>query len=61
MSRVGKYPVNIPAGVTVAIDGNVVTVKGKLGELSCSFDDSHVAAKVEDNKVVVTVIATGVE
>ncbi len=54
MSRVGKYPVNIPAGVTVAIDGNVVTVKGKLGELSCSFDDSHVAAKVEDNKVVVT-------
>ncbi len=54
MSRVGKYPVNIPAGVTVAIEGNVVTVKGKLGELSCSFDDSHIAAKVEDNKVVVT-------
>ena len=54
MSRVGKYPVNIPAGVTVAIEGNVVTVKGKLGELSCSFDDGHIAAKVEDNKVVVT-------
>ena len=54
MSRVGKYPVIIPAGVTAAIEGNVVTVKGKLGELSCTFDDSHVAAKLEDNKIVVS-------
>lgn len=54
MSRIGKYPVTIPAGVTVSINDNVVTVKGKLGELSCSFDDSHIAAKLEDNKVVVT-------
>ena len=54
MSRIGKYPVTVPAGVTVNINNNVVTVKGKLGELSCSFDDSHVAAKLEDNKVVVT-------
>ena len=54
MSRIGKYPVSVPAGVTVNINNNVVTVKGKLGELSCSFDDSHIAAKLEDNKVVVT-------
>lgn len=54
MSRIGKYPVTVPAGVTVNINNNVVTVKGKLGELSCSFDDSHIAAKLEDNKVVVT-------
>ena len=54
MSRIGKYPVTIPAGVTVSINDNVVTVKGKLGELSCSFDDGHIAAKLEDNKVVVT-------
>lgn len=54
MSRIGKYPVTVPAGVTVNINNNVVTVKGKLGELSCSFDDGHIAAKLEDNKVVVT-------
>ncbi len=54
MSRIGKYPVVIPAGVTVEINENVVTVKGKLGELSCSFDANHVSTKVEDGKVVVS-------
>lgn len=54
MSRIGKYPVIVPNGVTVSIDNNVVTAKGKLGELSFAFDDSHVATKLEDNKVVVT-------
>jgi len=54
MSRVGKYPVIIPAGVEVAVKNNVVTAKGKLGELSFAYDDSHVATKVEDGKVVVT-------
>ncbi len=33
MSRVGKYPVEIPAGVQVAIAGGLLTAKGKLGEL----------------------------
>ena len=33
MSRVGKYPVEIPAGVQVAIAGSLLTAKGKLGEL----------------------------
>ena len=54
MSRIGKYPVVIPAGVTVEVNNNVVTVKGKLGELSCSFDANHVSTKVEDGKVVVS-------
>ncbi len=54
MSRIGKYPVIIPNGVTVTVENNVVTAKGKLGELSFAFDDSHVATKLEDNKVVVT-------
>lgn len=54
MSRVGKYPVTIPAGVTVVINDNTVTAKGKLGELSCSFDASHVAAKLEENAVCVS-------
>ena len=54
MSRVGKYPVTIPAGVTVVINDNTVTAKGKLGELSCSFDASHVTAKLEENAVRVS-------
>ena len=54
MSRVGKYPVIIPNGVTVVVNNNVVTAKGKLGELSYAFDDSHVTAKVENNTVTVS-------
>ena len=37
MSRIGKAPVEIPAGVDIAIDGSAVTVKGKLGKLTRSF------------------------
>ncbi len=39
MSRVGKTPVEIPDGVSVAIAGQVVTAKGKLGELSATLVD----------------------
>ena len=38
MSRIGKAPVEIPAGVDISIDGQTVTVKGKLGKLTRSFD-----------------------
>jgi large subunit ribosomal protein L6 len=34
MSRIGKLPITVPAGVTVTVDGNVVKVKGPNGELS---------------------------
>ena len=51
MSRIGKNPVTIPAGVTVTVDGNVVTVKGKNGELKQDFSD--VAVKVEGEQVIV--------
>ena len=34
MSRIGKLPINIPAGVTVSLKDNVVSVKGPKGELS---------------------------
>ena len=54
MSRVGKYPVVVPAGVELSINNNTVTAKGKLGELSYAFDESHVAAKFEDGKVTVS-------
>ncbi len=37
MSRIGKQPVPIPKGVTIAIDGQTVTVKGSKGELSREF------------------------
>src|SRR5574344_1280273 len=58
MSRVGKYPVVVPAGVELTINNNVVTAKGKLGELSYAYDDSHVVAKLEDGKVVVTPLSS---
>ena len=53
MSRIGKAPIEIPAGVTVQVNGNVVTVKGPKGELSQEINpDINVA--VEDGHVVVT-------
>jgi large subunit ribosomal protein L6 len=52
MSRVGKYPVAIPAGVQVALAGRMLAVKGKLGELKLELTDL-VEAKVEDGKVAV--------
>lgn len=39
MSRIGKKPVQIPAGVTVEIEGTTVTVKGSKGELTRSFSE----------------------
>ncbi len=51
MSRIGKNPIVIPAGVTVNVTDSVVTVKGKLGELSQDFSD--VTIKLEDNQVIV--------
>jgi large subunit ribosomal protein L6 len=52
MSRVGKNPVEIPSGVTVAIANGVLTAKGKLGELKLPLTD-HVEATVDGNKVSV--------
>ena len=54
MSRIGRMPVEIPAGVTVTVaDGNVVTVKGKLGTLTEQFS-SRMTIAVEGNQVIVT-------
>jgi len=52
MSRIGNNPVAIPEGVTVDIKENVVTVKGKLGELTQNYDSVEI--KVEDGNVMVT-------
>lgn len=53
MSRVGKYPVEVPAGVTVALAGNVFSAKGKLGELKLTLTDL-VETAIDGNKVTVT-------
>ncbi|MDX9868303.1 MAG: 50S ribosomal protein L6 [Kiritimatiellia bacterium] len=52
MSRIGNMPIAIPAGVTVTAQGNAVTVKGKLGELSRVFQ-SGIDVRVADGQVVV--------
>jgi len=51
MSRIGKNPITIPAGVTVEVNGNVVSVKGKKGQLNQDFAD--VTVKVEEGQVLV--------
>ena len=51
MSRIGKSPVTIPEGVTIDINDTVITVKGKLGELTQDF--SGVTVKEEQGNVLV--------
>lgn len=52
MSRVGKYPVEIPQGVQVAIAGGMFTAKGRLGELQLKLSDL-VETTVDGGKVAV--------
>ncbi|UKM65111.1 50S ribosomal protein L6 [Flavobacteriaceae bacterium GSB9] len=51
MSRIGNNPVAIPEGVTVDVKDKVVTVKGKLGELTQEFDTVDI--KIEEGKIIV--------
>ncbi len=53
MSRIGKLPIAIPAGVTVKVENHVVTVKGPKGELTQKVDPD-IDVKVEDNHIIVT-------
>lgn len=54
MSRIGRMPITVPAGVTVTIaDGNVVTVKGKLGTLTEKFSEK-ITIKQEGAELLVT-------
>ncbi|AXG67876.1 50S ribosomal protein L6 [Kordia sp. SMS9] len=50
MSRIGKNPVSIPAGVTVDIKDGLVTVKGKLGELTQQVDG--ITVKQEEGQLI---------
>ncbi|MBL4954573.1 50S ribosomal protein L6 [Neobacillus sp. OS1-32] len=53
MSRVGKKPIEIPAGVTVSLNNHTVTVKGPKGELTRSFNP-EITINIEENIVTVT-------
>ena len=47
MSRIGKNPVSIPQGVDVNVNENIITVKGKLGELTQSISDG-ITVNIDD-------------
>ena len=51
MSRIGKNPIVVPADVTVQVTEGMVTVKGKLGQLTQEFSD--VTVKLEEGQVIV--------
>lgn len=54
MSRIGKLPIDIPAGVTLKVhDGNLVEVSGPLGSLT-QLVDPDITVKVEDGHIMVT-------
>jgi large subunit ribosomal protein L6 len=53
MSRIGKLPIQVPAGVTVSIKDNVVTVKGPKGELQQKVNPD-IEVKIEDGVVSLT-------
>ena len=52
MSRIGKQPITVPAGVEVTIDGNTVTAKGPKGELTRSFPSLMTITREGDEIVV---------
>jgi large subunit ribosomal protein L6 len=52
MSRIGNKPIDLPEGIEVKIDGSLVTVKGKKGELSQQLKEG-ITAEVKDNQIVV--------
>lgn len=53
MSRIGKLPISIPAGVTITMNDNIVTVKGPKGELTQKIDPI-ISLKVENGMCVLT-------
>jgi len=53
MSRIGKKPVAVPAGVTAAVDGNLVKVKGAKGELTFMVPED-VSVALENGAIAVT-------
>ena len=52
MSRIGKNPITVPEGVTLEIKDNLITAKGKLGELTQEYSDVEI--KLEDGTITLT-------
>ena len=53
MSRIGKMPIDIPAGVKIEVKGQEISVTGKKGSLSRTFRP-EIEVKVEDNQILVS-------
>ena len=53
MSRIGRIPIDIPGGVTVTVEGQLVTTKGPKGELTLAIA-APITAVIEENQVVVS-------
>jgi large subunit ribosomal protein L6 len=53
MSRIGRLPIDVPAGVTVTIDGQAVAVKGPKGELALTVKQP-IAVELKEGQVLVT-------
>jgi large subunit ribosomal protein L6 len=53
MSRIGKLPIAIPAGVTITVEPDFITVRGAKGELK-QFTLPHVDVKVDGDQIIVT-------
>ena len=51
MSRIGNNPISIPDGVSVSVNGDVITVKGKNGEMNQNFDG--VSFNISDDTIIV--------
>ena len=57
MSRIGKKPVAMPAGVTAAVEGQTLTVKGPKGSLSMAMLDDLVSYTIEDGAISIKPLA----
>ncbi|NLY92633.1 MAG: 50S ribosomal protein L6, partial [Myxococcales bacterium] len=53
MSRIGRLPIDVPAGVTIDLDGQQITVKGPKGELVHQVP-APIEVKLEDGQLLVT-------
>ena len=61
MSRIGKKPITIPAGVEVTLEDSVMTVKGPNGTLSQKIDESLVSVSIEDGTLSTDKGCTAIE
>jgi len=60
MSRLSKQPIAIPEGVEIKKDGNIITIKGKKGELSRSFKDDVISLEIEGETIAVAKVLDSV-